>query len=1758
MTGSTKSKVPKRSGGDIQTLVSRRSMSGAGFDFEDLIGAWLLVKILAGEPAPAIGGSGIKLQAQVDSLGWHIDDLLLTSLSDAGVTGQLAISAKGNQQVTASGLSPDFVNRAWEQWHDPQSPMNRLSDGLALVTLGKHTSFDETWREVKYACNDSDIKSAISRIRNNRKQSKVFDSVQKPNKKDAIASDEETIILIRQLYVLPLDLQFDYSDDKDRSIAQCRQILVSGDATEAEKLWNRLINVAKETRLRSGTIKHLDLWAELRTEFALNNHPDYTRDWETLNNITSDNKARIETELPSGYSVPQTDEKSRIATTICTNAVTLVYGESGSGKSALVKNVLDDQFEAWTQVWFVPDDLKMALSAAHRSTLPLKHELAHALKASTDPNNVLVVDSAERIDPLEHGVVQQLLHDVITPMGLLDYSAWRVVVITQTQSWIEIAQAIFSNMLAAQVKLEPLKNSDVKLALLESPSLGWLTGHDDTISALTNLRTLAWMMKAGTDLGSNPKNLTSHTAIADCLWNYWTKGRADVQALMMRLAEREASFERSFALTDLDSGDVTTFTQGPGELPLLLNQRTNRIEFEHDLAADWARFQFLKQIGADTTKWAGLAENPLWTNALRMLGQFLIRQPASNATEWDVAFASAIRAEQTLVGNILLDALCLDSEAERFLTERTDLLLSDNAKLLNKLLTRFHHISTVPTSIWNTASSVDLYMETQFRSLVIGRWPPMLRFLISQREKLSSLVSPALAKIMHTWLTDTPHEFGDGSPVPFRRDLAEMALIMARNVQVEKGSGVIYATDEPLLYLAPLAGASDFSEEIGIWALGLAGRREFADEIISRITKIRREQAKQRKERLRTDPEYSAWDERRRQALPSLSGIGREKLPPWPLGAHCRVDMDFRKVCLKENGLKPLMNACPDVASEVLLALIIEDRPERDYSSSRHKIELGLEFTQVSYPTAFWKSPFFSFLQIEPDSALDALIALVNFCTERWVADVTDGREGAAPGLKLQLPDESEKNFYGGYQVFDWTQTNSMHNGNLFSALDALEKWLILQLDADIDVKPYIDRILSKGDSAALIGLLINVGKYSPSLFSGMLALVLTDPYVYSWDSSRVKQIGHNFIDWKWVQGGEQMYEFARNWALAPHRQKPLLEVIVDLLLSDTVVSERLQELIKKWHFPENPKEALEFKLLFASLDRDNYHPTIDPETGDEEFAFAYPEALSLEAQSWQDENVKPLQYLLIPENCEKLLQANQTLSEDDAANLYKLLNECTVETAENESGVAKCRIALAASLIVLAEGWLARTPEAKENVFSIVRAAISKVVTTAEEFRNNRFEYTHSDLKFAAHAITRLWITTNDSTLEWEASVLRLLTSGDPGAAGTIVSIAYTNREKLGIAWWRLLQAGILWSGLSILAPNYGDNEDVSRVWGMWLARLRRFALRGKSATVDDLRIERVTSGCERLDFYRRMRAFVSGDRQWQGKPKSRTGIGLDGHFLGILFQWLINSPELGDRPEDTDLVRQLWAYESGRAKARAKEDYGEYDLPSQSLGYDLLDKLADLTLAAPETEARALWESVLVHGPEAHYALGHFIRSLFQCLTNGADPAAFERVWREITEYGLEAKWDKPGLWFHGERLNADLLGFGNETALHQLPSGAALRMRDVYERWAEQHLERDEECTKRFCYFLTTEFGASLRFDGLRWIATMLKENVPSSYWYRKGTGDALVTLIDSSLTQDAQALANDNEARQSLVEISAVLVARNIPAAMVLQERIKRLR
>ena len=221
--------------------------------------------------------------------------------------------------------------------------------------------------------------------------------------------------------------------------------------------------------------------------------------------------------------------------------------------------------------------------------------------------------------------------------------------------------------------------------------------------------------------------------------------KSNSKNLLIRLAEREANFEHSFEVSKLDPANAAAIDERPAQTPLRLNAR-NRVEFQHDLAAEWARFQRLKEIADHPEQLAPYAERPLWIGALRMLGGLLLRETANGRSAWDVAFAILESQKKTLAADVLLDALCLDPLAEPFLMARTDLLLKDHGRLLD-LLKRFQHIATTPGSgnkvladALNADPTFTLYIESQFRTPVFARWPAIARFLNAHRDRVAALV----------------------------------------------------------------------------------------------------------------------------------------------------------------------------------------------------------------------------------------------------------------------------------------------------------------------------------------------------------------------------------------------------------------------------------------------------------------------------------------------------------------------------------------------------------------------------------------------------------------------------------------------------------------------------------------------------------------------------------------------------------------------------------------------------------------------------------------------------------------------------------------------------------------------------------------------------------------------------------------------------------------------------------------------------------
>src|SRR5262249_47413058 len=371
--------------------------------------------------------------------------------------------------------------------------------------------------------------------------------------------------------------------------------------------------------------------------------------------------------------------------------------------------------------------------------------------------------------------------------------------------------------------------------------------------------------------------------------------------------------------------------QPPIGCPLRRTEGSGRIQFQHDLAADWARFQRLKEISDDTVQWARFARNPFWLGALRMLGQLLLRKQVGSRNAWDVAFelAEQNREAAPLADDILLDALFLDPNAEAFLDLRAEMLLANGGTRLLRLVKRFEHIASAPTVAVDMQSrlrDLSLYFEAHFRVPISGRWPGMARFLAKPRDRIAKLMSPAIATLCDRWLTSTPPVLPGGAVMPFRREFAELALACAREMQLGHATGIIYIGDsEKRIYQAAFAAASDLPADISEWALEMAQRRAYRADIVEQARVHRSNKAAEHARRKETDRAYRERHERR-SSLP-MAVVSERRLQPWPLGPKCRLVGRFRDAVLHTAGFQILMRTNAAVAGEVLLACIIEDEP---------------------------------------------------------------------------------------------------------------------------------------------------------------------------------------------------------------------------------------------------------------------------------------------------------------------------------------------------------------------------------------------------------------------------------------------------------------------------------------------------------------------------------------------------------------------------------------------------------------------------------------------------------------------------------------------------------------------------------------------------------------------------------------------------------------------------------------------------------------
>jgi hypothetical protein len=1055
-----------------------KSTGGGGYTFADKVAASFLAQMLKRAfPIEPEFGPIIDVHFETRDSGHILDDLLLV-LQHGKLTTHCAISVKSNKQLTNTGFNQEFVLDAWEQRRRPAGPtFNPETDLLGLTVGPINDSTLHEWRKFVQQVASTTPERMADRLstpgQTSAVQRAIFESLHDPLRKDS-PDPIETARLASRIRVLA------FSDATEGVYVNlCAEIVFDATLDEGAKLWNRLLQLAAENRGTGGHFNLPKLVRTLRPDFELRDYPDYEADWKRIEAVSAGNAAGIRKIVGQNINLARSVEKANVSAEIAARDIVVLVGESGSGKSAVVSSLLSGDSVFKRLLWLTAEHLSKSSQTELANGFGLRHGIPELIQNASLRGCVLVLDGFEKLE----GDARRRALELIAAVKSVGFVGWKLIITCQPQFSKPVQDALIEAGITKSHNIEFDKPNaqDIFNAIPHLPEIQGLLARSHLQPILRNLVMLDWVLRAEIfeRLSDSPAAWIGETDLIDWICERWI-GTGPMHfardSILRTLGLREG--ERLSGAVHVDMIEkVQLPLLGELEQEGILRSSGSSIQFQHDLIGDWARFRVLKYAGNDALREIkALAPIPRWGRAIRLYAQSLAEK-VDGLEAWKSASSqlAGSDSETQVASDIFLDGLLFAANSEPLLEQVWPSLISDDGLILKRVLKRLQFAASVPDFRLRLLVEPRLAEQSEawFRIPHPIYWFPALSVFSRHTKDVATHALLPAAEACALWLRTMP----DG--IPGRREAGLIAIELAKETQGRIAEGMHFRDKDKVVYEALLWAAKEFPEEVSQIALELCGRSDEPHHAIWRGIEADERRAKLHQEWLAKDPEEK---KPRRVPPPSLFSYSQGPMRAAAADGTLReVSEGFRSAVLDTAALKGLIATRPDVAREVLLAVCIDEpkpmETRRD-SIFRHD-ECGLADWRNGYPATYWKGPFLIFLQDEPEQALDAIIRIVNYATNRWLEDgvgqALTEEERREYGLDFDL-DGKTRTWVGDINTFGWHRSCSLYAPAVESALMALEKWLYVEVDSGRIVSRLLQTILTRAESLAFAGVLVSLG----------------------------------------------------------------------------------------------------------------------------------------------------------------------------------------------------------------------------------------------------------------------------------------------------------------------------------------------------------------------------------------------------------------------------------------------------------------------------------------------------------------------------------------------------------------------------------------------------------------------------------------------------------------------------------------------------------
>ena len=165
---------------------------------------------------------------------------------------------------------------------------------------------------------------------------------------------------------------------------------------------------------------------------------------------------------------------------------------------------------------------------------------------------------------------------------------------------------------------------------------------------------------------------------------------------------------------------------------------------------------------------------------------------------------------------------------------------------------------------------------------------------------------------------------------------------------------------------------------------------------------------------------------------------------PWPDGPLRRVDDAFREACLGSAvAMTPLIDACPELQAKSFWLCSFVSPCRRIASDIGHRLGWMIWRSNRCRLVSgdLFPRPIPAVSSRQPGDAIETIVRLVNFATERWAESRDPDSSSEAPSIVIR-PIGQEFRWVGNLDVFFWYRERLIDPHAIPTALMALEKWL--------------------------------------------------------------------------------------------------------------------------------------------------------------------------------------------------------------------------------------------------------------------------------------------------------------------------------------------------------------------------------------------------------------------------------------------------------------------------------------------------------------------------------------------------------------------------------------------------------------------------------------------------------------------------------------------------------------------------------------------